>query len=169
MGPCPFRHGYFHRQPADRGIGSALQWGHALSGMDTSNTMLDAPGINIASMGPCPFRHGYVLAVLEILQSVPASMGPCPFRHGYISKCSPICMPLESLQWGHALSGMDTSLPRQRNHPVRREASMGPCPFRHGYTFRPLVLMAARNASMGPCPFRHGYLPSNRSAMDMDS
>ena len=85
-----------------------------------------------ASMGPCPFRHGYSESDVRLACGMDASMGPCPFRHGY--KCCgpkdssttsgfngampfqawirlpspPVFSPRPRLQWGHALSGMDT-------------------------------------------------------------
>ena len=62
----------------------------------------------------------------------------------------------DMLQWGHALSGMDTRFGSSRRLD-RRFASMGPCPFRHGYNDLNPFLIADRIASMGPCPFRHGY------------
>ena len=42
-----------------------LQWGHALSGMDTGAVMVRADCGECASMGPCPFRHGYLLERFE--------------------------------------------------------------------------------------------------------
>ena len=184
-----------------------LQWGHALSGMDTAPTRYRLFASSAASMGPCPFRHGY--EAVEFLRRIleGASMGPCPFRHGY--DVMPICsreychsfngaMPFQAwilgsgqwlarmsfrLQWGHALSGMDTlvsiSIPlrcvacfngampfqawiqRQdgQTSSADSEASMGPCPFRHGYASRDCALAQSTTASMGPCPFRHGYSP----------
>ena len=38
---------------------TVLQWGHALSGMDTCAGSDAIPDPEPASMGPCPFRHGY--------------------------------------------------------------------------------------------------------------
>ena len=65
-------------------------------------------------------------------------------------------MGRRTLQWGHALSGMDIiSLEDVRLLPPT--ASMGPCPFRHGYSKRDTDHRFLRRASMGPCPFRHGY------------
>ena len=61
-----------------------LQWGHALSGMDTHNKEKKTDGLQIASMGPCPFRHGY-------------------------ENRRPLVRDSSTLQWGHALSGMDTT------------------------------------------------------------
>ena len=157
MGPCPFRHGYTSTFGLYAVMSFMLQWGHALSGMDTPGLVLvSSGGCRYASMGPCPFRHGYWLnAEIEDVQ-IDASMGPCPFRHGYIANGLEIittnnrfngAMPFQAwipfcesliaisfvlLQWGHALSGMDTDPAGI----IRREsiiASMGPCPFRHGY------------------------------------
>ena len=83
MGPRPFRHGYRFIYEQFWLDWFQLQWGHALSGMDT-----------IA---------GHIL--LQFLKV--ASMGPCPFRHGYSEKWTAILALLGLLQWGHALSGMD--------------------------------------------------------------
>ena len=110
-----------------------LQWGHALSGMDTWQLSLTGQQCQHASMGPCPFRHGYsdsarrLVAVAAVLQwghalsgmdtwsrvtgivgPVLASMGPCPFRHGYPGQEDLDFLSRCRLQWGHALSGMDT-------------------------------------------------------------
>ena len=131
MGPCPFRHGYPPACIAGGIIPSPLQWGHALSGMDTKMARwngfpgdelqwghalsgMDTMALHIetiyaisASMGPCPFRHGYTSMLLSIVPHTSASMGPCPFRHGYVASSTRFCGQ-SSLQWGHALSGMDT-------------------------------------------------------------
>ena len=207
-----------------------LQWGHALSGMDTDDSIPKRTTYYDASMGPCPFRHGYVQEKIRKVTFLSGFNGAMPFQawirkvnarlpapttgfngampfqawiHCLALRCSNTsarfngAMPFQAwihvgprarrvckvwLQWGHALSGMDTfrSVQQYSHHPP---ASMGPCPFRHGYsaaappaaigrmgfngampfqawipeTFR----IAANNlaaASMGPCPFRHGYL-----------
>ena len=133
MGPCPFRHGYRRIIPAVDFQLVKLQWGHALSGMDTANEMNCTMLLALASMGPCPFRHGYwykpmKLDEIKALQwghalsgmdtsrisvryagPATASMGPCPFRHGYRLNICPDCLDNCLLQWGHALSGMDTA------------------------------------------------------------
>ena len=46
MGPCPFRHGYFIVVISEPFAIPKLQWGHALSGMDTYQTLrnLDLSG-----------------------------------------------------------------------------------------------------------------------------
>ena len=59
-------------------------------------------------MGPCPFRHGYVVLPVVSVMVMTASMGPCPFRHGYHGQLS-FHRHINMLQWGHALSGMDTA------------------------------------------------------------
>ena len=106
MGPCPFRHGY-STSKADPRAQETLQWGHALSGMDTYFVFSRMPFLLNASMGPCPFRHGYLAVgagrrqnrglqwghALSGMDTRPAAAKrPGPYR----------------LQWGHALSGMDT-------------------------------------------------------------
>ena len=60
-------------------------------------------------MGPCPFRHGYVDCDHSRIIRLDASMGPCPFRHGYDPFCMATWHQPGTLQWGHALSGMDTT------------------------------------------------------------
>ena len=59
-------------------------------------------------MGPCPFRHGYDTPQEIVWQYGLASMGPCPFRHGYADVVDDKIKAQSELQWGHALSGMDT-------------------------------------------------------------
>ena len=95
-----------------RRVAEQLQWGHALSDMDTN-----APyppfgfGQRIASMGPCPFRHGYGRTARSPPGSNSRSFnGAMPFQT-WILYASPI----------------------ERVH-AHYPASMGPCPFRHGYT-----------------------------------
>ena len=156
MGPCPFRHGYQAENERIRKLQKA-------------------------SMGPCPFRHGYQHTVRRSRRSDGASMGPCPFRHGYAAVAAYGRLAVTTLQWGHALSGMDTGgvtgfrlariNPLQWGHalsgmdtgierklPIKLDpASMGPCPFRHGYRNFGNRVYDSVPASMGPCPFRHGY------------
>ena len=81
MGPCLFRHGY-------------------------AETFYDRTTPLDASMGPCLFRHGYWTdGISTRIRS--ASMGPCPFRHGYYAETL-FRTGTTELQWGHALSSMDT-------------------------------------------------------------
>ena len=85
-----------------------LQWGHALSGMDTT-LFAWRPGTNLARFnGAMPFQAWIRVSQPAVVEYVEASMGPCPFRHGYNILC---------IQCQHDIA-----------------ASMGPCPFRHGYT-----------------------------------
>ena len=157
MGPCPFRHGYSaHKRRMLRRL--LLQWGHALSGMDTRTYLSRRMDTNRCFNGAMPFqawiRHCLAATREHCFRfngAMPfqawirgekdgrlpgarrASMGPCPFRHGYRLVASrhrapPECfngaMPFqawipcfhtrnhqrgEKLQWGHALSGMDTA------------------------------------------------------------
>ena len=139
-----------------------LQWGHALSGMDTAPDGEQKEGLGYASMGPCPFRHGYFRLRSASVFACTASMGPCPFRHGYTAshdrrepdrRSFNGAMPFQAWIRGYATHA----------DAMQAVASMGPCPFRHGYVRRlqdhALILV---DASMGPCPFRHGYLPHGR-------
>ena len=109
MGPCPFRHGY----SAQIRLKS-----HALEGFNGAMPFqawipfvvwLEDLNPEVASMGPCPFRHGYAGLTEQIRCAMLASMGPCPFRHGYADVAPALLIDLMSLQWGHALSGMDTA------------------------------------------------------------
>ena len=159
-----------------------------------------------ASMGPCPFRHGYLRQLgFSHREVAEASMGPCPFRHGYSifgGWCWSIvwgfngAMPFQAwirgyllrrlardqttLQWGHALSGMDTTVGRTEGRHSR--GFNGAMPFQAWIPIdlviwlRQLGLLQwghalsgmdtshhfqkgkmIMTASMGPCPFRHGY------------
>ena len=63
----------------------SLQWGHALSGMDTSKT--NGPIRVIGKL-----QWGHALSGMDTTGLLPwhrqtcyASMGPCPFRHGYLA------------------------------------------------------------------------------------
>ena len=116
MGPCPFRHGYQVSvlAPAD-GV-YALQWGHALSGMDTAHSTVDDHLVDTASMGPCPFRHGYDSLITGNLKQLRGFNGAMPFQ-AWI-QVSVLAPPdgIDMLQWGHALSGMDT---RRNSEPSR--------------------------------------------------
>ena len=116
----------------DRPALNTLQWGHALAGMDIRVLPGYIAGGVGASMGPCPFRHGYTAICRDARRLGVASMGPCPFRHGYVKRMDAADGPDVLLQWGHALSGMDTCHIAIRLLLLFR-ASMGPCPFRHGY------------------------------------
>ena len=92
-----------------------LQWGHALSGMDTIAEVQRNRAACYASMGPCPFRHGYRRMQSLFCFVISASMGPCPFRHGYHRSRPARGERVFVLQWGHALSGMDTRLKQPRS------------------------------------------------------
>ena len=109
MGPCPFRHGYKQAIWLSHAVTYTLQWGHALSGMDTKTVLAMIEQLDIASMGPCPFRHGYSNSRRRSCADNTASMGPCPFRHGYRDGSKTIELRKRLLQWGHAFSGMDIS------------------------------------------------------------
>ena len=128
MGPCPFRHGYL-------------------------TVPLSSLQKNEASMGPCPFRHGYRHAVRLAVESKSASMGPCPFRHGYRGLASERTEVLWWLQWGHALSGMDT-WGHISGVSKSQWASMGPCPFRHGYKRRWIEIEMLTDRFNGAMPFQ---------------
>ena len=63
-----------------------------------------------ASMGPCPFRHGYVRLFGTNQWFYTCFNGAMPFQAWISGACG--WMHYHTylrLQWGHALSGMDTS------------------------------------------------------------
>ena len=107
----------------------SLQWGHALSGMDTLRSKVhnDSPSNML--------QWGHALSGMDTL---------------------PTCGWLKifaKLQWGHALSGMDThgAVAAQRD---ASDASMGPCPFRHGYTARHSCRISVAMGFNGAMPFQ---------------
>ena len=157
MGPCPFRHGYVTNCAIYVGSYPMLQWGHALSGMDT--LYVSAYDSQIA----CSLQWGHALSgmdtwsisqvrgtTLRVLQWGHALSGmdihvvggrfawSIMLQWGHA--LSGMDMPSdvftgkhgERLQWGHALSGMDIPVDRYEIDELIK-ASMGPCPFRHGY------------------------------------
>ena len=211
MGPCPFRHGYHGGLDINESQAAMLQWGHALSGMDTGTGGGDGRCVWLASMGPCPFRHGYplllavanptnsgfngampfqawILFVLEELQAgyicfngaMPFQAwirqqhaeperqsqrfnGAMPFqawirllivfRNEFYNSRFNGAMPFQAwiqlsvplptalptmLQWGHALSGMDTVV-GDKYHPVQHYSFNGAMPFQ---AWIPVVNMA---------------------------
>ena len=136
--------------------------------------------LDTVSMGPCPFRHGYKLAVRCLSRRFGSFNGAMPFQAWIHPPGSTRVRAVEQLQWGHALSGMDTKRAAKHDPRKRRlqwghalsgmdtgalgvesdfgqHASMGPCPFRHGYYTSAVDRHTKHIASMGPCPFRHGY------------
>ena len=105
-GATPFQAWRRTRTRHDRTAASALQWGHAFSGVET----------------PAPIDR--------IAARVKASMGPRLFRRGDIPQMIARVRGA-SLQWGHAFSGVETCRLCWRfsdNAP----ASMGPRLFRRG-------------------------------------
>ena len=144
MGPCPFRHGYSINFSSSCRIASTLQWGHALSGMDTNPHCPRTHRAGIASMGPCPFRHGYLISYAPPIPECTGFNGAMPFQAWIHPTLARGRNPEISLQWGHALSGMDTpSL--HLNLFFHQIASMGPCPFRHGYSGKDVRVVGYRH------------------------
>ena len=110
----------------------ALQWGHALSGMDISAVcVVDgyppssfngampfqawiywtdgiSTRIRSASMGPCLFRHGYDPQIPGRYTPPDRFNGAMPFQAWIQPIIGSMIFQTVSLQWGHALSGMDT-------------------------------------------------------------
>ena len=134
-----------------------LQWGHALSGMDT-------PAPAPAGQGPRPRFNGAMPFQAWIHHSrtrwkgskTSGFNGAMPFQ-AWIQYLIPTEMiEMFALQWGHALSGMDTRhfglknailVSLQWGHALSGMDT-------HQFCFDERFNMPA---SMGPCPFRHGY------------
>ena len=57
MGPRPFRRGNKWKDSL-RSLRAKLQWGHALSGVETPGKNARTTNVRLASMGPRPFRRG---------------------------------------------------------------------------------------------------------------
>ncbi len=133
--------------------------------------------LDTASMGPCPFRHGYTdiktaspcnctrfngampfqawicvpsSSIIDNISS--ASMGPCPFRHGYAERIEFTIDDLEKLQWGHALSGMDTM--QWRRWMTQDESFNGAMPFQAWIPTLCARLMRLRMCFNGAMPFQ---------------
>ena len=69
---------------------------------------LDTRLVHCCFNGAMPFQAWIRDVLCNVSRRVPASMGPCPFRHGYlVHKYTRLAIE-DLLQWGHALSGMDT-------------------------------------------------------------
>ena len=131
MGPCPFRHGYQRDSVYGVLLRWQLQWGHALSGMDTRDT-------NWTRWRKQMLQWGHALSGMDTSQGFHGRLrctsfnGAMPFQAWIPMSAAPATAPDAALQWGHALSGMDT----ENYEPAItfwKSASMGPCPFRHGY------------------------------------
>ena len=144
----------------------ALQWGHALSGMDMWDESSTDLFLQSASMGPCPFRHGYRKHELRKEKKKKRFNGAMPFQAWIYGNIQYTTNAPYLLQWGHALSGMDISEYGEIIE-IDLDASMGPCPFRHGYGVHTDPENPPAVASMGPCPFRHGYQAREDQRMRM--
>ena len=131
MGPCPFRHGYAMCCAMSLGV-FLLQWGHALSGMDTLSTNTPGWPLKTCFNGAMPFQAWIPVDAL-LLASIRKLLQWGHALSGMDTGTSLLSQQRNAwLQWGHALSGMDTVQVAGRD--VRANiASMGPCPFRHGY------------------------------------
>ena len=109
MGPCPFRHGYRRARPADEknrtSFNGAMPFQAWIlpSGIDRLHT---SKRFN----GAMPFQAWILPLCAPVLPLVVRFNGAMPFQawilRGYIVKQ---CKTLV-LQWGHALSGMDTTV-----------------------------------------------------------
>ena len=131
MGPCPFRHGYMDMLQQHLKALSLLQWGHALSGMDTQVAFSSITGLEVLQWGHALSGMDTSFYTTQKDRHIQSFNGAMPFQAWIL----------------HIVS----------EYTMQRDASMGPCPFRHGYSTRAYWKTSLRSASMGPCPFRHGY------------
>ena len=108
-----------------------LQWGHALSGMDT---VLSPSGLTAyrSFNGAMPFQAWIQCEILNDLNCFIWLQWGHALSGMDTTLTAEILQISHLLQWGHALSGMDTAVFRAGPGSIVR-ASMGPCPFRHGY------------------------------------
>ena len=70
-------------------------------------------------MGPRRFQRGYRCAHVGSVNVDVASMGPRRFQRGYVAMPAIGSGDVKALQWGHAVSSVDTQTHRERNRPQR--------------------------------------------------
>ena len=108
MGPCPFRHGYFRNSylldPALLGFNGAMPFQAWIRGTRSTKIAVDKS----TSMGPCPFRHGYSAVRQSVSSWRSRFNGAMPFQAWIQGTRTIRYANINVLQWGHALSGMDT-------------------------------------------------------------
>ena len=131
MGPRRFQRGYTLKCMLNSSS-RKLQWGHAVSSVDTDNEVGHRALKDGASMGPRRFQRGYHL---------PPDVGAMAFLllqwgHAVSSVDTPVSgetlRRYAMLQWGHAVSSVDTRIFCARSGSLG-VASMGPRRFQRGY------------------------------------
>ena len=156
-----------------------LQWSHALSGVETGGRAAGPGRVVLASMEPRPFRRGDRMPASEAHDEQSSFNGATPFqawRRGYAGNWElggrsfngatpfqawrrhPVPLlgaMLKTLQWSHALSGVETEVRGDDSLP-KGDASMEPRPFRRGDPPRGRGSRVLVPASMEPRPFRRG-------------
>ena len=138
---------------------SPLQWGHRLSAMETSITLLEDPDDEPPSMGPPPFGDGNLGTTFR--SGTPSVFLQWGHRLSAMeTRRRPRSTPsLTSLQWGHRLSAMET-LPVGAGLPTAVAPSMGPPPFGDGNGISRSHGSGIGGPSMGPPPFGDGNSPA---------
>ena len=151
--------------------------------METRGQDRRGPDHHVPSMGPPPFGDGNVdTHQLRRSHSLRPSMGPPPFGDGNCQNASRWGFFSSSLQWGHRLSAMETSVDRtssalrmalQWGHRLSametyskaaciassQGPSMGPPPFGDGNRQGQQRHWRGVRPSMGPPPFGDGNRP----------
>ena len=130
MGPPPFGSGNSWHAGDPGANGTALQWGHRLSAVETIPMYDDAVGV-------ITLQWGHRLSAVETASIASVS-------------CAAIM-----LQWGHRLSAVETWGVRTPGG-AGYHASMGPPPFGSGNLRQGQLPPLAGVASMGPPPFGSG-------------
>jgi len=97
-----------------------LQWGHALSSVETAAPMATPSGDTQASMGPRSFKRGNMSTSAPRTTAPTASMGPRSFKRGNLSELGVIGVQGYELQWGHALSSVETRVNGAMGRRVRQ-------------------------------------------------
>ena len=131
----------------------ALQWGHALSGMDTWNQTIVVRPVLACFNGAMPFQAWILRQGVQLGCGQWRFNGAMPFQAWIPAFKRTPAATSPSLQWGHALSGMDTGFYFSFRGSMYK-ASMGPCPFRHGYLSEILHCTYGNSGFNGAMPFQ---------------
>ena len=154
MGPRPSRRGDPDGTPRSVYYPS-LQWGHALPGVETGETVMPADFFG-------ELQWGHALPGVETADPLAghagtgtASMGPRPSRRGDEVTDVPTPVHLPRLQWGHALPGVET------RRALLRLTERRPLQWGHALPgvetdFGRRYIEDGHLASMGPRPSRRG-------------
>ena len=157
---------------------TVLQWSHVLSDVET-NTACHRTLPERASMEPRPFRRGNARSVRRSDALVVASMEPRPFRrgnahdgqaatHGNVASMEPrpfrrgnlqlrplTSQTMQSLQWSHVLSNVETAS-SPRCYTGHTTGFNGATSFRTWKRACRIARCRERGASMEPRPFERG-------------